>query len=99
VRIEGNPAMKHVSTSYAERNNLNIRMHSRRMTRLTNAFSKKMENHAHAMSLHFMYYNFVRIHKTLRTTPAMAAGVSKKLWEMSDIVNMLETYERVSSKR
>jgi IS1 family transposase len=93
VRIEGNPDMKHVSTSYAERNNLNIRMHSRRMTRLTNAFSKKMENHAHAMSLHFMYYNFVRIHKTLRTTPTMAAGVSKKLWEMSDVVDMLEVWE------
>ncbi|MGA8170414.1 MAG: helix-turn-helix domain-containing protein [Methylocystis sp.] len=93
VRIEGNPDMKHVSTSYAERNNLNIRMHSRRMTRLTNAFSKKMENHAHAMSLHFMYYNFVRIHKTLRTTPAMAAGVTKKLWEMSDVVDMLEVWE------
>ncbi len=74
-------------------------MHSRRMTRLTNAFSKKMENHAHAMSLHFMYYNFVRIHKTLRTTPAMAAGVSKKLWEMSDIVDMLETFEAITSRR
>lgn len=92
-RISGSPDMKHVSTSYAERNNLNIRMHSRRMTRLTNAFSKKMENHAHAMSLHFIYYNFVRIHKTLRTTPAMAAGVTKKLWEMSDIVDMLEVWE------
>jgi cell fate regulator YaaT (PSP1 superfamily) len=93
VPVEGKPDHKHISTSYAERNNLNIRMHSRRMTRLTNAFSKKMENHAHAMSLHFMYYNFVRIHKTLRTTPAMAAGVSKKLWEMSDVVDMLEVWE------
>ena len=70
----GNPDHKHISTSYAERNNLNVRMHSRRMTRLTNAFSKKMENHAHAMALHFLYYNFVRIHKTLKTNPAMAAG-------------------------
>ncbi len=68
-------------------------MHSRRMTRLTNAFSKKMENHANAMSLHFMYYNFVRIHKTLKMTPAMAAGVTKKLWEMSDVVDMLEVWE------
>jgi IS1 family transposase len=92
-RIEGNPDMKHVSTSFAERNNLNIRMHSRRMTRLTNAFSKKMENHAHAMALHFLYYNFVRIHQTLRTTPAMAAGVTKRLWEISDIVNVLEGWE------
>lgn len=92
-RIEGDPDPKHVSTSYSERNNLNIRMHTRRMTRLTNAFSKKVENHAHAMALHFMYYNFVRIHKTLRTTPAMAAGVSKRLWEMSDIVDVLEAWE------
>jgi IS1 family transposase len=91
--VEGNPDPKHISTSYAERNNLNIRMHSRRMTRLTNAFSKKVENHAHAMSLHFLYYNFVRIHKTLRTSPAMAAGVAKRLWEMTDVVEMLEAWE------
>jgi hypothetical protein len=68
------------------------------MTRLTNAFSKKMENHAHAMSLHFMYYNFIRIHKTLRTTPAMAAGVSRKLWEMNDLADMLETWEIINKK-
>jgi len=91
--IEGNPDLRHVSTSYAERNNLNIRMHSRRMTRLTNAFSKNVANHDHAMALHFMYYNFVRIHKTLRTTPAMAAGVTKRLWEMSDIVEVLEAWQ------
>jgi IS1 family transposase len=91
--IQGHPDLKHVSTSYAERNNLNVRMHSRRMTRLTNAFSKKMENHAHAMALHFMYYNFVRIHQTLRTTPAMAAGITKKLWEMTDVVDVLEAWE------
>jgi IS1 family transposase len=93
-RIEGNPDMKHVSTSYAERNNLNVRMNSRRMTRLTNAFSKKMENHAHAMALHFLYYNFVRILKTLRTTPAMAAGITRRLWEIGDIVDVLEAWER-----
>jgi IS1 family transposase len=93
TKIQGHPDLKHVSTSYAERNNLNVRMHSRRMTRLTNAFSKKMENHAHAMALHFMYYNFVRIHQTLRTTPAMAAGVTKRLWEIGDIVEMLEAWE------
>jgi IS1 family transposase len=92
-RIEGNPDMKHVSTSYTERNNLNVRMHSRRMTRLTNAFSKKMENHAHAMALHFLYYNSVRIHGALRTSPAMAAGVTKRLWEICDIVDVLETWE------
>lgn len=93
VRVEGDPDPKHVSTSYAERNNLNVRMHSRRMTRLTNAFSKKVENHAHAMALHFLYYNFVRIHKTLRTTPAMAAGVTDRLWEVSDMVSVLEAWE------
>jgi len=92
-RIEGHPDPKHVSTSFAERNNLNVRMHSRRMTRLTNAFSKKMENHAHAMALHFLYYNFVRIHQTLKMTPAMAAGVTKRLWEMGDVVDMLEAWE------
>ena len=93
--IQGNPDKKHISTSYAERNNLNIRMHSRRMTRLTNAFSKKMENHAHAMALHFLYYNFVRIHKTLKITPAMAAGVTNRLWEVADMVNVLEAWEAV----
>jgi hypothetical protein len=63
------------------------------MTRLTNTFSKKMENHAHAMALHFMYYNFVRIHKTLRTMPAMAAGVTNRLWEIGNMVEVLEAWE------
>ena len=67
--------------------------HSRRMTRLTNAFSKKMENHAHAMALHFLYYNFVRIHKTLKVTPAMAAGVTDRLWEVADMINVLDAWE------
>src|SRR3954463_16376747 len=75
-------------------NNLNVRMHSRRVTRLTNAFPKKVENHAHVMALHFMYYNFVRIHKTLRTTPAMAAGATNRLWEVCDMVTVLEAWER-----
>ena len=79
--IEGNPDPKYISTSFAERQNLNVRMHTRRFTRLTNAFSKKVENHAHSVALFAMYYNFVRIHKTLRTTPAMAAKVTKRLWE------------------
>ncbi len=70
------PDPKHVSTSYVERNNFTMPMHMRRFTRLTNAFSKKVENHAHAVASHFMYYNFVRIHKRLRVTPAMAAGVT-----------------------
>jgi len=91
--ISGAPDHKHISTSYAERNNLNIRMHSRRMTRLTNAFSKKMENHAHSMALHFLYYNFVRVHKTLKVTPAMAAGVTDRLWEVADMVAVLEAWE------
>jgi IS1 family transposase len=92
-RVEGNPDPKHVSTSYVERQNLNIRMGNRRMTRLTNAFSKKAENHAHMMAIYFMHYNFVRIHQTLKVTPAMAAGVTPKLWEMSDMVKVLEDWE------
>jgi IS1 family transposase len=92
-RVEGNPDPKHVSTSYVERQNLNIRMGNRRMTRLTNAFSKKAENHAHMMSIYFMHYNFVRIHQTLKITPAMAASVTPKLWEMSDMVKVLEDWE------
>jgi hypothetical protein len=84
---------KHISLSYAERNNLNIRMHSRRITGLTNAFSKKMEKHAHAMALHFYYYNFVRIHKTLKVTPAMAFGVTDRFWEIPDMVSVLEAWE------
>ena len=91
--ITGKPDPKHISTSYSERQNLNIRMGNRRMTRLTNAFSKKAENHAHMMSIYFMHYNFVRIHQTLKVTPAMAAGVSKRLWEMSDLVDVLEAWE------
>ena len=89
----GNPDAKHISTSYVERSNLTMRMHMRRFTRLTNAFSKKVENHAAAIALHTMYYNFVRIHQTLRVTPAMAAGVTDKLWEMDDLVAVLEQWE------
>ena len=92
-RVEGSPDPKHVSTSFVERNNLSMRMGNRRMTRLTNAFSKKAENHAHMMAIYFMHYNFVRIHQTLRVTPAMAAGVTPKLWEMSDLVKVLEDWE------
>jgi IS1 family transposase len=91
--VTGSPDPAHISTSYAERNNLTIRMHMRRYTRLTNAFSKKLENHAHAFALHAMYYNFVRIHKTHRMTPAMAAGVTDRLWEIGDIVKVIEGWE------
>src|SRR5271170_5980749 len=91
--VSGNPDPKHVSTSYVERQNLTMRMHMRRFTRLTNAFSKKVENHAHSVALFFLYYNFVRIHKTLRTTPAMAAKVTSRLWEIGDIVGVLEAWE------
>lgn len=94
----GNPDQKHISTSYVERSNLTMRMHMRRFTRLTNAFSKKVENHAAAIALHTMYYNFVRIHQTLKVTPAMAAGVTDKLWEVSDIVVMLEQWELANFK-
>jgi hypothetical protein len=93
MRIEGAPDIDHVSTSYAERSNLTVRMHTRRFTRLTNGFSKKVENHAHSVALFAMYYNFVRIHKMLRTTPAMAAKVTERLWEMGDIVDGLEAWE------
>ena len=89
VKVNGNPVKRDVSTSYVERQNLTMRMSMRRFTRLTNAFSKKVENLEHAVSLHFMYYNFCRIHQTLRITPAMAAGVTEKLWEIEDILNLL----------
>lgn len=89
----GNPDKKHVSTSFVERHNLSMRMHMRRFTRLTNAFSKKIENHTAAIALHSMFYNFVRIHQTLKVTPAIAAGVTDRLWEMSDLVEMIEAFE------
>jgi len=89
----GNPDPEHISTSFAERSNLSIRMGLRRFTRLTNAFSKKVENYVHALSIYFMHYNFVRLHQTLRTTPAQAAGVTDKLWELTDIVRMVDEWE------
>jgi IS1 family transposase len=91
--VEGDPDPNHISTSYAERHNLTMRMHTRRFTRLTNAFSKKVENHVCAVALFALYYNFVRIHKSLKITPAMAAGITDRLWEMSDVVDMLESWE------
>lgn len=90
-RVTGNPNMKDVSTSYIERANLTMRMHMRRFTRLTNAFSKKLENHMHAISLHFMFYNFCKIHTTTRVSPAMAAGIDDHLWDMEEVVMMADT--------
>lgn len=91
--IFGKPDMEAVSTSHVERQNLTMRMGMRRFTRLTNAFSKKAENHAYAVALHFMHYNFCRTHKTLRMTPAMAAGVADRLWDVEDIVALVEKAE------
>jgi IS1 family transposase len=89
-RIEGSPDPKHVSTSFAERQNLTMRMHMRRFTRLTNAFSKKFEHHVHMVALYTVWYNWLRIHKTLRVTPAMQAGITDRLWSMEEIVEMIE---------
>lgn len=91
--VTGQPDMKHVSTSYSERSNLSIRMGNRRFIRLANAFSKKLENHVYGLAIYFMHYNYVRIHQTLRVSPAMAAGVSKTLWSMDDVVKMIEEWE------
>jgi IS1 family transposase len=86
--IAGNPDPKHMNTSYVERQNLTLRMSSRRFTRLTNAFSKKAENLARALALHFMHYNFCRTHMTIRTTPAMAAGLTDRLWTLHDLARL-----------
>ena len=89
----GKPDPKHISTSYVERQNLTMRMSMRRFTRLTNGFSKKAENHMHSVAIHFMHYNFVRVHQSLRITPAMAAGVTPKLWSLTDMVRVIEDWE------
>ncbi len=88
-KIMGKPDPDHISTSYVERQNLTMRMSMRRFTRLTNAFSKKVENHAFAVALHFMYYNFGRVHKTLRVTPAMEAGISDHIWSLEEIASLV----------
>ena len=88
--VTGNPDMAHVSTSYVERQNLTMRMSMRRFTRLTNGFSKKLENLGYAVALHFMYYNFGRIHQSLRVTPAMAAGISNHVWELEEIAALAD---------
>jgi IS1 family transposase len=91
--VTGNPDPKHISTSYVERQNLTMRMSMRRFTRLTNAFSKKLANHDHAQALYFLFYNFARQHKTLRMSPAMAAGIETRLWSMADIVALIDERE------
>jgi IS1 family transposase len=97
--LAGNPDPKHVSTSYIERQNLTVRMSMRRFTRLTNAFSKKIENHEHAIALHYFYYNFIRKHQTLKTTPAVAAGIADKALTVLDLVKMIEDEERKLGER
>ncbi|MGC1107306.1 MAG: IS1 family transposase [Candidatus Acidiferrales bacterium] len=91
IAITGNPDPNHISTSFVERQNLTMRMGMRRFTRLTNAFSKKVENHAEMVAIHFMHYNFARIHKTLRVTPAMAAGISDHVWSLEEIIRLLDS--------
>lgn len=98
-RIEGNPEKVHVSTSYVERQNLTMRMSMRRFTRLTNGFSKKAENHGHMVALYTTWYNFVRQHKTLRCSPAMAAGLSMTLWSMEDVVALIDAQAEPAKKR
>ena len=105
--VEGRPDEKHISTSFVERQNLTMRMQMRRFTRLTNGFSKKIENHMHMVALYTVWYNFIRIHKTLRVTPAMEAGLSETIWDMEDLVRIMDerapkpgrpkTYKKISN--
>src|SRR5258706_11993989 len=97
--VSGRPDLRHVSTSHTERQNLTMRMQMRRFTRLTNGFSKKFDNHCHALALYFVWYNFVKIHKAHRLTPAMAAGITDKLWSIEDIVALVEASEPKPGKR
>ena len=94
-KVGGNPDAKHISTSYVERQNWTIRTNMRRYTRLSNGFSRKIENHAAAVALNFFAYNYIKIHRTLRVSLAMAAGVTDRLWEVKDLVAMWEQYEHV----
>ena len=88
--IRGNPDARYISTSYVERQNLTMRMSMRRLTRLTNAFSKKLENHAHEVAVHFAYYTFCRVHQTLRVTPAMEALLSDHVWSIEELIGLLD---------
>lgn len=95
--VKGDPDPKHISTSYVERQNLTMRMSMRRFTRLTNGFSKKVENHACAVALHYMHYNFCRIHKSLRVTPAMEAGVTDHVWSIEELAGLLDTVGKIAA--
>jgi IS1 family transposase len=97
--ISGDPDPKHVSTSYVERHNLTMRMSMRRFTRLTNGFSKKIQNHAAMVAIFAVHYNYARIHKTLRITPSMAAGLSDHVWSLEEIVHMVDSYMPMPGKR
>jgi hypothetical protein len=90
VPVIGNPGPEHISTPYVERQNLTMRMSMRRFTRLTNGFSKKVENHEHMLAIYFLYYNFYRAHQTLRVTPAMEAGISAHVWKIEEMVKLLD---------
>jgi hypothetical protein len=97
--VSGNPDPKHISTSFVERQNWTVRTTMRRYTRLSNGFSRKMENHAAATALNYFAYNFIKIHRTLRTSPAMAAGVTDRLWSVEDLVALWEAYEQRRAER
>jgi hypothetical protein len=99
IAITGSPDPEHVSTSYSERHNLTMRMAMGRFTRLTNAFSKKLESHMHMVALYTVWYNFARVHKTLRMSPAMTAGVTDRLWSMEDITDLIEASAPKPSRR
>ena len=93
--VSGNPDPKHVSTSFVERQNLTMRMSMRRFTRLTNAFSKKYDNHCFMIAIYFAYYNFCRVHQTLRVTPAMEAGLSDHVWSLQELVDLLHSVNKI----
>jgi IS1 family transposase len=99
IAVQGNPDERHISTSYVERQNLTMRMQMRRFTRLTNAFSKKIENHKHSIALHYFHYNFCRRHQAIQTTPAVMAGLTSKIWTMVDFVKLLEREEDLMGGR
>ena len=99
IAVEGDPDEKHISTSYVERQNLTMRMHMRRFTRLTNAFSKKLGNHCHMVALYAVWYNLIRMHKTLRMSPALAAGIVDRLWSFEDVIACMDAVTAAPVKR